>query len=77
MRREALLVRREQVDRLQTLVQRDMGALKDRPDLYRELLPAMTALLETDPGALALDLINSVHTPAMRADRPIGPQDGL
>ena len=54
--------------------------LENRADLHRELLAALAALVEAVADALGrvrLDLGDTVHAAAMRADGAVRPQDSL
>ena len=56
---------------------RDMAGLEHGPDLHGEGLAALVALVDADPGALALHLADAVHAAAMRADRAVRPDARL
>src|SRR5450755_972752 len=50
MRAAALLRARQQIDGLQHLMQRDMGALENGANLDRELFTALVAFVDTHTG---------------------------
>jgi len=72
----ALLAARQQVDRLQHLVQRDMRGLENRSNLHGERLPALATLLQPKPGRLALQFVDAfgVSIAAVGANRTIRPK---
>lgn len=76
MRADALFRRGHQINRLKHLVQRDMGAFKDRSDLDRKLLAAIRAFAKTDAGFAKIIML-AAQRAAMRADRTLGPKDAF
>ena len=62
---------------LKPLVHRDVAVLKNCPDLHREGLITVIALLYADASALAFQRLDAVRCAAMRADGTAGPQLGL
>jgi len=74
---EALLATPEQMHRLQPDVHGDMAFLKDGSDLDGERLAAGVALVDADPGALALQQPAITDRAAMWAHAPIWPDDRL
>lgn len=63
----------QKIDRLEHLVQRDLGALEDGPDLDCELLAAIGALAEAEP-ALAEIVVLPANGAAVGAHRTLRPQ---
>ena len=74
---DALLGRAKQVHRLQPQVHRDVAILENGPDLHGELLAALVAFVEADPGRLAGHLPDAVKPAAMGTYRALGPYAGL
>ena len=64
-------------DRLQPDVHLDMAGLEDGPDLHGEGLAAVVALVDADPGALALHLAILLHPATVRAYRTARPDAGF
>jgi len=61
--------------RLKPLVDWDVAAFENGPDLTGELLLAIPTASQADPAALHWR--NPVNSTTMRANRPIGPHDSL
>ena len=73
-----LLTRTDQVDRLHPLVQRDLAALKDCTNGYRELFAAILALVYARAVRLAVQyIVILAHAAAVRANRTIRPADSF
>jgi hypothetical protein len=71
---DALFAGRHEEDRLQPMAHGDVAGFEDGPNLDGKGLAALVALVGADPGALAAHLGNTVHSAAMRANRPIRPK---
>src|SRR5215204_5524210 len=70
---DPLFRRAQQEHRLEPYMQLDMAGLNDGADLDGEGLAAGIALVNADPGALALQRTALVEHAAMRADAPVRP----
>jgi hypothetical protein len=78
VRAHARLAGRHQLSRQHPLVQRDMRPLHDGADRDCEGLPAVLALVNAGPGALALQLGDAVADgPAARADGAVRPEQAF
>src|SRR6266513_962710 len=77
MRAHALLGRTEKQHSLQPDVQLDLGAFKDRPYGYCELLTAILALPKARTMRLAIKLVVLPYYAAMRTYRAVRPLDTL
>jgi hypothetical protein len=73
----ALLARRDQEDRLQPDIHRDVTRFEDRSNLHRERLAAVVALVRTNPGGLAGHLPVALDATTVRADRAARPDAGF
>src|ERR1700726_456575 len=73
VRANALFAGRHQVDCLKPETKRDMAGLEHRSDRGAERLPALIAFVNANPGALALQLADSIHSAAVGAYRAVGP----
>src|SRR5262249_8170557 len=74
---DPLLAGAHERGREQPFVERDLAALEDGSDCHAVLLAAGSALPESRPVRLALELIAALSLAAVRADRPFGPADAL
>src|SRR4051812_18863842 len=68
-----LFGRAKQKHRLQPDMQLDVAGLEDSSDFHSERLATGVALIDADPGALALQRPASSDNPAMRANAAIRP----
>ena len=73
IRANALLARRDQEDRLQPETQGNVAGLEDRPDLDRERLAAVVALVRADARTFAIHRAVALDAAAMRADGAFRP----
>jgi hypothetical protein len=74
---DALLRAAKQMDGLEPFVEGNVAALEDGPDLHREGLVTVVALAYADAGALALQALDAIRRPAVRAGRTVRPQPRL
>src|SRR5690606_5375218 len=77
---DALLAARDEIDRLQSLMERQSHMLEHRADLHGELALAVAAAIQADADALGrvrLDLRDPVHAATVRAHRRSVPDDAL
>lgn len=77
MAADALLAGRQQVRDLKPLVNRNMAAFQNGPDLGRKLPLALQTSLQARPGRLAADSRNPLDSAAMRADGTARPDDAF
>jgi hypothetical protein len=77
IRTDALLARCDQEYRLQPEPQRQMARFEDRPDLDRKRLPAVVALVRSDPGAITAHRAVALDAAAVRADWAARPDASL
>ena len=75
--RNSLFGRAEQVHRLKPDVHRDMAVLEHGPNLHGELLAALVAFIEANPGRLALHFANAFDPAAVRANGAFRPYAGF
>jgi hypothetical protein len=54
-----------------------MAIFKDGPDLHGKLLAASIALIEADPGSVAVHFVYALSAPAMRTNRTFRPYPSL
>jgi hypothetical protein len=73
----ALLGRAQQVHRLDPETHGDVAGFEDGPDLDGELLAALVALVQPDPGGAAGHLADALDPAAMGANRPLRPHMGF
>ena len=74
---DALLAGAQQGDRLEPHPQGDMAVLEDGADLDGVGLAAVPALVDADPGRLALQLGGAIQLSTARANGAVRPQMGL
>jgi hypothetical protein len=70
---KAFLGSRQQIYGLEPEVHRNVAIFKDGSNLYGKLFAAGIALMEADPGSLAVHFADAFPTSAMRADRAVRP----
>lgn len=74
---DTFLARAHQVSGIQPFVQRDMAALIDRANHYREVFAAIVALMKAGAMAFTLKARDVLGRAAVWANRAIGPADRL
>jgi hypothetical protein len=74
---DALLAGAKQVHRLKPQVHGDVAVLENSANLDGELLAALVAFPEANPGRLATHLADPVNPAAVRANRAVRPHSGL
>ena len=62
---------------LQPQTQRDVAGLENGADRHAEWLAALVALVDANPGGLALEFADAVNAATMWAHRPFWPNPGL
>src|SRR6266851_675034 len=77
IRANTLLARRDAADGLQPEAHGNVARLEDRPDLDRERLAAIVALVRTDPRRLAGHRPVALDAAAMRTDWAFRPDAGF
>jgi hypothetical protein len=74
---DTLFARAQQIHSLDPKPHWDVARFENGPYLYGELLAALVALVQADPGRVAAHLADALGAAAMRADRAVGPHMGF
>ena len=74
VRADALFSASHQINSLKPKTKRDMAGLETRPDRSTERLAALIALVDANPGALAMKLPDPLYADAVRAHGPVRPE---